>query len=92
MVFLNLEYGSQKMKTKSMDVMKYVLSKTKFHEEKYDYISMTLPRVLSIFHHLIMKKVGGPEESESMIEKRLTKLTRISSLDRKDTQLYLQEI
>jgi hypothetical protein len=78
------------MKTKSMDMMKYVLSKAKLHEEKYDYISMTLPRVLIIFKHLIMKKFGAPYESESYVEKKLTKLTRISSLDRKETQLYLQ--
>lgn len=63
MIFLNLEYGSQKMKTKSMDMMKYVLSKTKLQEEKYDYTSLTLPRVLNIFKHLIMKKVGAPQET-----------------------------
>ena len=46
-----------------MDMMKYVLSKTKLQEEKYDYTSLTLPRVLNIFKHLIMKKVGAPQET-----------------------------
>ncbi len=59
MIFLNLEMGSQKMKTKSMDMMKYVLSKAKLYDEKYDFISLTLPRVLDIFKKLILKKVGS---------------------------------
>lgn len=32
MIFLNMEIGTQKMKTKSMDMMKYVLSKTRTYE------------------------------------------------------------
>lgn len=59
MIFLNLEIGSQKLKSKSMDMMKYVLSKTRSFDEKYDYISSTLPRVLSLFRAIIARKIGS---------------------------------
>lgn len=59
LVFINLEIGSQKLKSKSMDMMKYVLSKAKYFDEKYDYFNSTLPRVLNLFKTIISRKIGS---------------------------------